>query len=200
MASLQASLRTLSPRGEDIRDRLRDVNRLLVESTEPSRYATLFLAEYEDASGRLRFVNCGHNPPLLLRADGLVERLQPTAMVVGLVEPWACDVGEVVLHPGDLLVAYSDGISEATDDNDQEFGDERLLDTVAAFRAGPLPELLDAVFDAVRRFRRGRAERRPDPPRRARPAQGRLLTVKPSRRSAAGRPSLRGRILQRLLG
>jgi sigma-B regulation protein RsbU (phosphoserine phosphatase) len=152
MASLQASLRTLSPRGEDIRDRLRDVNRLLVESTEPSRYATLFLADYEDVSGRLRFVNCGHNPPLLLRAEGLVERLRPTAMVIGLVEPWACEVGEVVLLPGDLLVAYSDGISEATDETDQEFGDERLLETVAAFRAGPLPELLDAVFDAVRRF------------------------------------------------
>ena len=97
---------------------------------------------------------------MLLRADGLVERLQPTAMVIGLVEPWACDVGEVVLHPGDLLVAYSDGISEATDEDDQEFGDERLLDTAAAFRAGPLPELLDAVFDAVRRF--GGAEQKDD--------------------------------------
>jgi sigma-B regulation protein RsbU (phosphoserine phosphatase) len=155
MASLQASLRTLSPRGEDLRERLRAVNRLLVESTEASRYATLFLAEYEDASGRMRFVNCGHNPPLLLRAGGTVERLQPTAMVIGLVEPWGCDVGEVVLHPGDLLVAYSDGISEATDEDDNEFGDERLLETVAAFRAGPLPELLDVAFDAVRRFGNG---------------------------------------------
>jgi sigma-B regulation protein RsbU (phosphoserine phosphatase) len=152
MASLQASLRTLWTRGEDLRERLRAVNRLLVESSEPSRYATLFLAEYEDASGRLRFVNCGHNPPLLLRADGPVERLQPTAMVIGLVEPWACEVGEVVLRPGDVLVAYSDGISEATDEGDREFGDERLLETVAAFRAGPLAALLDAVFDAVRRF------------------------------------------------
>ena len=152
MASLQASLRTLWPRGEDLRERLRVVNRLLVESSEPSRYATLFLAEYEDASGRLRFVNCGHNPPLLLRADGPVERLEPTAMVIGLVEPWSCEVGEVVLRPGDVLAAYSDGISEATDEGDREFGDERLLEIVAAFRAGPLPALLDAVFDAVRRF------------------------------------------------
>ena len=187
MASLRPACGRCRPWPETWRENsARDVNRLLVESTEPSRYATLFLGEYDDATRRLRYVNCGHNPPVLLRADGQVERLQPTAMVIGLVEPWTCDVGEVVLDPGDLLVAYSDGISEATDERDQEFGEERLLAHRRRLSGGA------AARAARRRIRcgpalwRGRAERRPDPPRRARPAQGRLLTVKPSRRSAAG--------------
>jgi sigma-B regulation protein RsbU (phosphoserine phosphatase) len=153
MASLQASLRTLSPRGEGLRDRLSAVNRLLVETTEPSRYATLFLGDYE--RGRLRYVNCGHNPPLLVRRGGEVERLMPTAMVVGLVEDWTCDVGEAAIGPGDLLVVYSDGISEASDAAGQEFGDARLLDVVASHRTAALQDLLDGVFAAVRAFGRG---------------------------------------------
>ena len=130
------------------------MNRLLVESTEPSRYATLFLGEYDDGARRLRYVNCGHNPPALLRADGRVERLLPTAMVVGLVEEWTCDVAETVLGPGDLLVVYSDGISEAADGQEEEFGERRLVETAGAHRAEPLPDLLEAVFAEVRRFSR----------------------------------------------
>ena len=135
MASLRASLRTLSPLAGDLAGRLVAVNRLLVESTEPSRYATLFLGEYDDGARRLRYVNCGHNPPALLRADGRVERLLPTAMVVGLVEEWTCDVAETVLGPGDLLVVYSDGISEAADGQEEEFGERRLVETAGAHRA-----------------------------------------------------------------
>ena len=155
MASLRASLRTLSPRAGDLAGRLGAVNRLLVESTEPSRYATLFLGEYDDGARRLRYVNCGHNPPVLLRADGRVERLLPTAMVVGLVEEWTCDVAQTGMGPGDLLVVYSDGISEAADAQDEEFGEWRLVETAGAHRAEPLPDLLEAVFAEVRRFSLG---------------------------------------------
>ncbi len=98
MASLQASLRTLSPRGEGLRERLAAANRLLVETTEPSRYATLFVGDHEP--GRLRYVNCGHNPPMLLRASGGVERLMPTAMVVGLVDDWTCEVVDTARRAG----------------------------------------------------------------------------------------------------
>jgi sigma-B regulation protein RsbU (phosphoserine phosphatase) len=153
MASLQASLRTLSPRGEGLRETVAAVNRLLVETTEPSRYATLFVAEYE--RGRLRYANCGHNPPLLLRAGGGRERLLPTAMVVGLVEDWACEVAETSIDPGDLLVVYSDGLSEASDAAGEEYGDVRLADAADEHRQAPLPELLDAVFASVRAFSAG---------------------------------------------
>lgn len=155
MASLQASLRTLAARCEPLAERLAEVNRLLLEASEPSRYATLFVGEYDDASRRLQYVNCGHNPPLLVRGSGAVERLQPTAMVVGLVEEWACALEEAVLEPGDLLVVYSDGISEALDAREQEFGDARLAEAVAACRERSVPEILDAAFAAVRAFSAG---------------------------------------------
>jgi serine phosphatase RsbU (regulator of sigma subunit) len=155
MASLQASLRTLSAGSDPLGTRLVAVNRLLLEASEPSRYATLFVGEYDDASRRLQYVNCGHNPPLVVRASGALERLQPTAMVVGLVEEWSCTLEEVALDPGDVLVVYSDGISEALDEREREFGDARLAEAVAACRERSVPEILDAVYAAVRRFSSG---------------------------------------------
>ncbi len=78
----------------------------------------------------LRYVNCGHNPPLLLRRDGSLERLAPTAMVVGLVDDWTAVTGETILGPGDLLAIYSDGLTEATDRRREVF------DEVRGFSAG----------------------------------------------------------------
>ncbi len=155
MAGLQASLRSLAAQGGPLARRLEAANRLLFELTEANRFATLFVGEYDDASARLRYVNCGHNPPLLVRGDGRIERLSPTAMVVGLVEEWACEEAEVALGENDLLVVYSDGITEAVDRKEQEFGDDRLIAAVRAGAAlGPEP-LLDAVFAEVARFSDG---------------------------------------------
>ncbi|HXY40059.1 MAG TPA: PP2C family protein-serine/threonine phosphatase, partial [Vicinamibacteria bacterium] len=150
-----ASLRTASSRALDLVSRLRGVNALLLETTEPSRYATLFVGEYESASRRLQYVNCGHNPPLVVRAGGAVERLLPTAMVVGLVEDWSCATAQTVLCPGDLLVLYSDGLSEAANGGGDEFGEARLAEAARLHRERPLEELLDEVFAAVRRFSGG---------------------------------------------
>jgi serine phosphatase RsbU (regulator of sigma subunit) len=74
---------------------------------------------------------------------------------VGLVEEWSCEVAETVLDPGDLLVVYSDGISEAADEREEEFGERRLVETVRAHRTEALPDLLEAVFAGVRRFSTG---------------------------------------------
>jgi sigma-B regulation protein RsbU (phosphoserine phosphatase) len=155
VASLHASLRSQSARAGDLASQLATVNRLLYESTETNRYATLFLGLFDDDDRRLRYANCGHNPPLVLRGDGSVERLAPTAMVVGLVEDWAAGTGEVALHPGDLLAIYSDGLTEATDGRGEEFGEARLARTVGAHRDRELSALLDAVFGEVRRFSEG---------------------------------------------
>jgi sigma-B regulation protein RsbU (phosphoserine phosphatase) len=155
VASLHASLRSQSPRAGDLASQLRAVNRLLYESTETNRFATLFLGLFDDANRRLLYANCGHNPPLLLRADGPLERLAPTAMVVGLVEDWTAGTGEAVLRPGDVLAIYSDGLTEATDGRGEEFGEGRLAWTVEAHRDRELGALLDAVFGEVRRFSGG---------------------------------------------
>jgi serine phosphatase RsbU (regulator of sigma subunit) len=155
VSSLHASLRSQSPRASDLPARLETVNRLLYEATETSRYATLFLGEFDDADRRLRYANCGHNPPLVLRSDGSRERLAATAMVVGLVDEWTAGTEEALLGPGDLLAIYSDGLSEATNETGEEFGEARLARTVETHRDTGARAILDAVFAEVSRFSAG---------------------------------------------
>ena len=114
MANLQANLRGQYALAlEDVPRLLRSVNRLFYKNTETSHYATMFFAVYDDGTRLLRYVNCGHNPPMLLRANGEIERLNATATVLGLFEEWDCDMVQCPLAPGDVLVIYTDGISEA---------------------------------------------------------------------------------------
>ena len=85
---------------------------------------------YDDESRKLRYVNCGHNPPMVVAEDGSVERLEATATVLGLFEEWDCTVVECELAPGDVLVIYTDGIlrrGKATTATREEFGEERLM-------------------------------------------------------------------------
>jgi sigma-B regulation protein RsbU (phosphoserine phosphatase) len=154
MASLQASLRSRSAQaGDSLAPQLAEVNQLLHASSQTHHYATLFLGVYDDGSRRLHYANCGHNPPMLLRAEGGdVERLSPTGMVVGLMEPWSCETAEVGLQTGDTLVVFSDGATDALTDDGEEFGEKRLLETVQAHIEKPVAELLGAVVDTVRRF------------------------------------------------
>lgn len=154
MASLQATLRSRSAQaGDSLAPQLAEVNQLLHDSSETHHYATLFLGVYDDTSRRLHYANCGHNPPMLLRSAGReVERLAPTGMVVGLMKPWSCETAEVELHPGDTLVVFSDGATDALSDDGEDFGEERLLATVEAHVEKPVAELLGAVVDTVRRF------------------------------------------------
>jgi sigma-B regulation protein RsbU (phosphoserine phosphatase) len=153
MASLQAALRTHCTAGlKDLGATLRQVNRLLYESTAQHHYATLFLAEYDDVSRRLHFVNCGHNPPILLGRDGRVERLAATACVLGMFPVWECAVEEVVLATGDLLALYTDGITEATNEKGDEFGEERLIAALSECRNRPAEEILETVVHLVREF------------------------------------------------
>ena len=95
MANLQANLRSQCAIALDRpRDVLRAVNRLFCENTPDGGFATLFFAEYEQATGRLRYVNCGHLCAVLLRGDDTVERLEATGTVLGLFEDWDCEMGE----------------------------------------------------------------------------------------------------------
>jgi serine phosphatase RsbU (regulator of sigma subunit) len=154
MAHLQATLRSLSARlaAEDLAQLLEGVNHWFWESTAGNHFATLFFGHYEDGGRRLRYANCGHAPPILLRTDGSVERLGVTARAVGLFAEWTCAVRDVTIGPGDLLTIFSDGVTEATNDAGEEFGDDRLLERLAAWRALPLAEVLDRLVDDLRRF------------------------------------------------
>src|SRR5215467_6854154 len=114
MANLQANLRSqCATATEQPNQFLRSVNQLFFENTAESDYATFFFSEYDDVSRRLRYANCGHLPALLLRGDGSLERLEPTATVLGLFEKWDYTVEERQLFPGDMLVLYTDGATES---------------------------------------------------------------------------------------
>jgi len=153
MANLQANLRSQAGLArEDLRGMLCRLNQAMCESIADHRYASLFFGCYDDAARRLRYANCGHNPPILLRADGGVERLAATATILGAFEAWDCAVAETILAPGDALLLYSDGITEATGKQDDEFGEARLLETLRRHRHGEAPALVAAILEAVREF------------------------------------------------
>ena len=150
MASLQANLRAQYGYAvQDMSNVLGAVNRIFYDTTAPNHYATLFFGLYEEATRRLRYANCGHLPPVLLRGSGTVERLAVTAPVVGLFQPWRCEVSEVALAPGDLLVAFTDGVSEATSAGDEEFGEERLISLLRQQDGVCADQVLDRVVRAV---------------------------------------------------
>src|SRR6516225_6859090 len=124
MANLQASFRNQPP-GALLRpaDALVTVNRLFYESTSSERFATLFFGVYNDRTRRLRYVNCGHNAPLLLRSTGEVERLGPTATMLGAFAKWTCGEAETEMRFGDYLAIFSDGVTEAGTGSGEEFGE-----------------------------------------------------------------------------
>jgi serine phosphatase RsbU (regulator of sigma subunit)/catechol 2,3-dioxygenase-like lactoylglutathione lyase family enzyme len=153
MANLQANLRSQCAIALDRpRDVLRAVNRLFCENTPVGGFATLFFCEYEQATGRLRYVNCGHLCALLLRVDHTVERLDATGTVLGLFEDWDCEMGERTICSGDMLALYTDGITEAFNHAEEEFGEERLVEVLHRNRELASTALLDAVVAEVRRF------------------------------------------------
>ena len=153
MANLQAALRSqCATAWEEPEQLLRSVNRLLHENTSERDYATLFFAEYDDATRRLRYSNCGHPPALLLRGDGSVERLGATCTVVGLFGKWDCAIEECELSPGDSLLLYTDGVTEAVNNDGEEFGEERLLEAARRHCELPPPELMAAVVHEARAF------------------------------------------------
>lgn len=128
------------------------VNRLFRETTTENAYATLFFAEYDDTTRRLRYANCGHPAALLLRRNDGVERLDSTSTVLGLFERWDCDVGECELFEGDTLALYTDGVTESCNADGEEFGEERLIHALRRTRKLPSKDLLESVVDEVRQF------------------------------------------------
>jgi sigma-B regulation protein RsbU (phosphoserine phosphatase) len=156
------------------------MNRLLYRSAARNRFATFFYAEFDEASGRLVYVNAGHNPPLLFRGmpgvgagsgalrraaaggDGgattlaappkSLLRLSTGGLVIGALAGVAYEQAEVVLEPGDVLVAYTDGVTEAWNAADEEFGEDRLAEVVSASAHLPAAAVADEVVRAVRSF------------------------------------------------
>jgi sigma-B regulation protein RsbU (phosphoserine phosphatase) len=136
-------------------DAVARINRTVCQNVPSSKYVTFFLAELDPATGRLRFVNAGHNPPLLVRAQGAVERLEDGGLVLGMFENVSYDGGTVEMAPGDTLVIYSDGVTETWNPEGEEFGEESLLPLAIAGRQMEAEELQDAILRELERYEAG---------------------------------------------
>lgn len=126
-----------------------NINRQLCQSTEANRFATLFLALYEDETRTLRYTNAGHNAPLLVRADGTVEELSAGGIMTGAFDWAKYEEVSTELHPGDCLVIYSDGITEAESATGEEYGAGRLMRLVVNQRHLSADELRQAIFTEI---------------------------------------------------
>ncbi len=143
-----AAIGTLSP-GEV----LREVNDLLNQDNEAAMFVTVLYAIYDPASGKLSYANGGHNSPLIVHADGQAELLPLTdGVALGLVPDMEYQEGSVTLAPGDTVVLYTDGVSEAMNGEEEEFGNERLLKIFASGPPTNSKEANQAVFQAVDTF------------------------------------------------
>jgi serine phosphatase RsbU (regulator of sigma subunit)/catechol 2,3-dioxygenase-like lactoylglutathione lyase family enzyme len=153
MANLQANVRSQSAVGlNQLEQLLSTVNQLFCQNTADASFATLFFAEYDDTTRRLRYANCGHLPPLVLRSDDSLERLEATATIVGAFKEWDCSLADCQLCPGDTLVLYTDGITESFSPAREEFGEERLVEALRRNRDLCCLDLRCAIVEEVRQF------------------------------------------------
>jgi len=131
------------------------INRTVCQNVPSSKFVTFFLAALDPGTGRLDFVNAGHNPPLLVRADGEVEKLSDGGLVLGIFDTVGYEGGRVEMHPGDTLVMYSDGVTETWDPDGEEFGEESLIPLVVRSRTLDAESLQNAILREIERFEAG---------------------------------------------
>lgn len=155
MASLQTTLRALVPVSASPAEVVQQAHRLFCHNVHFTTFVTLFLGAMDPATGALTYCNAGHNPPLILKAGGDYEYLPPTGPAIGLVEDTTFQPGDTRLDYGDALVLYTDGITEATEADGEQFGTARLADSARA-AAGSARGLLAAVRDDLATFAGGR--------------------------------------------
>jgi sigma-B regulation protein RsbU (phosphoserine phosphatase) len=156
MASLQASLRSQAAGvGDDLAGLIRNVNRLVYEASASNRYATFFYAVYDPAGRKLTYVNAGHNPPMVFRKNRGsydVLRLEAGGTVVGLLEDFSYQQETIALVAGDILVAFTDGVSEALNLQGEEFGENQMIEAVKTGEALAATALIRHILSATDEF------------------------------------------------
>ena len=160
MASLRASLRGMTMTStDDLAGMLKNVNALVFEASQSNRYATFFYAEYDAATRVLTYVNAGHNAPVVLRGADVIH-LEATGTVIGLLQDAEYEQASLQLEVGDVVVAFTDGISEAMTHDDEEWGEDRMVaavrgllqDDSCGWSAG---QLMDCIFTEADLFTAG---------------------------------------------
>jgi sigma-B regulation protein RsbU (phosphoserine phosphatase) len=155
MANLQASLHALVAHVHALERLVTSLNDRMLADTRGAKFMTMFVSILDRRNRTLHYVNAGHVPPILLRANGSVEYLREGGMVVGMFPDVTFERGHVRLEPGDIVCSFTDGITEAMDPKDDEFGYERLVDLVKTNRNRPAAEIADMTLAEVERFSKG---------------------------------------------
>ena len=155
MASLRAALQSEARPGVGPAELARKLNDFIFRSSAPNVFITFFYGELNPAAGEFHYVNAGHNPPLLLAASGVQWPLEGTGMALGMLAGSDYGEGRISMAPGDILVLYTDGISESRDPAGEEFGIDRIVETIRREADQAAREILDALFCALREFTGG---------------------------------------------
>src|SRR5205085_9516981 len=157
MSSLHAAVHGQASSNHSITETISAVNRYLAENIPSNRFVTLFYAELEPKNGMLSFINAGHNPPLIVHAAGTVEHLASGGLPLGITVNAQYKEGRTQLQEGDVLVIYSDGVSEAYNPQGEEFGTARLSEAVARNLDASASGIRDRIESALTKFAEGTA-------------------------------------------
>lgn len=155
MSSLQARVHVLFEEADDLARKLGRLNKAVCAKCPDNRFITFFMSVVDPATGELVYANAGHNPPLMVRATGGFDRLSGGGVILGVLPQATYQESRACMEPGDVLVLFSDGVTEAADPLDEDFGEERLAALVASMRGRPAGEIVEAIDGAVARFTQG---------------------------------------------
>ena len=156
MSSLQARVQVLFDEPEDLAKRVTRLNRIITSNCPANRFISFFIAVLDPKTGELTYVNAGHNPPLLVRERGSVETLQSTGLILGILPAAQYEQKTCHLEPGDLVVLFSDGVTEASRaDVDEEFGEERLANALTELRHERSQSIIESVNRKLQEFTGG---------------------------------------------
>jgi len=155
MSSLQARVKVLFEDGDRLAEKITRLNKATTAHTPDNRFITFFMTVADPATGELVFTNAGHNPPLLVRAKGGFELLAGGGMILGILPMAQYEEVSTKMEPGDTLVLFSDGVTEAVNPADEDFGEQRLGDLVASLRGLSALEIVQAIHAEVARFTQG---------------------------------------------
>jgi len=150
MSNVQATTRAFMTPGAAPEDAVTAINRALCHHAALGRFVTLFVSIFDLRTRTLRFCNAGHNPPVVVHADGRVVRLSAGGLVAGAFDTARYEGGAIELEPGDRVCLFTDGLPEADSPSGAEFGDARLVDVVTAARTQGAAAIIDVLFRHVR--------------------------------------------------
>ena len=155
MMALHARVQVLAEDPQDLGGFMARLNKATCAKCPSNRFITFFFCVFDAATGELRFANAGHNPPIVMRASGEAELLEGGGPVLGILSIAPYSEEHTTVGSGDMLVLYSDGVTEATNQEFDEFGEERFIEVLRRHRNAPAAEIVEAVTKALADFAAG---------------------------------------------